>query len=403
MFTRRRGGVLATEIKPAALMLSPEMPFPMAGGGPLRTASLLYYLVGRYEVDLVVFCQPDDSDPARAVPDGLVRRISVIELPRHNRSLAARALRNAVRAGRSMPPLIDRFSGFEREIECAIAGRRYNLGIVEHFWCAPYFEQISKVCERTMLDLHNLESLLHARCAAAGNGSAGFAHRLFQHAALELERVWLPRFSQVLTTSEEDSRRVHEIAPGTRTSVYPNAIHAVPRPLGGDEEVIVFSGNMEYHPNRLAVQFFRSEVWPQLRERWPSLVWRLVGKNPQAVRELTEGDPRIEVTGPVDDAIHELARARIAVVPLTAGSGTRLKILEAWAAGLPVVSTTIGAEGLSACHHQHLVLADTATAFAAAVSRLLACPETRMKLGMAGRLLLEKEFTWEKAWEKLDF
>ena len=83
-----------------------------------------------------------------------------------------------------------------------------------------------------------------------------------------------------------------------------------------------------------------------LRERWPGLVWRLVGKNPEAVRRIHSGDPRIEVIGPVDDAVRELARARVAVVPLLAGSGTRLKILEAWAAGLPVVSTTIGAEGL---------------------------------------------------------
>src|SRR5262249_44803226 len=99
----------------------------------------------------------------------------------------------------------------------------------------------------------------------------------------------------------------------------------------------------------------------------------------------------------------ELALARAAVVPLLTGSGTRLKILEAWAAGLPVVSTTIGAEGLSTRHGVHLLVADTAPDFAQAVSRLLACPETRAELGMAGRLLLEKEFTWEKAWRKLDF
>ena len=184
---------------------------------------------------------------------------------------------------------------------------------------------------------------------------------------------------------------------------YANAIRMEPYPPRGDEEVVVFSGNMEYHPNRGAVRFFRAEVWPRLRERWPSQVWRLVGKNPEAVREFTGGDPRIEVCGPVDDAVRELARTRVAVAPLLAGSGTRLKILEAWAAGLPVVSTTIGAEGLSARHGEHLMVADTASAFAEAVSRLLACSNTRTELGMAGRLLLEKEFTWESAWKKLDF
>jgi glycosyltransferase involved in cell wall biosynthesis len=160
---------------------------------------------------------------------------------------------------------------------------------------------------------------------------------------------------------------------------------------------------MEYHPNRSAVRYFRREIWPLLRERWPRLIWRLVGKNTHSVRQFTSGDERIEVQGQVDDAIRELARARVAVVPLLAGSGTRLKILEAWAAGLPVVSTTVGAEGLRACDGEHLLLADGALNFTNAVSRLLTCSSLRVDLGHAGRLLLEKEFTWEKAWLKLDF
>jgi glycosyltransferase involved in cell wall biosynthesis len=160
---------------------------------------------------------------------------------------------------------------------------------------------------------------------------------------------------------------------------------------------------MEYHPNRSAARFFRREVWPILRRRWPRLVWRLVGKNPEAIKEFTAGDSRIESIGAVDDAILELARARAAIVPLLAGSGTRLKILEAWAAGLPVVSTSIGAEGLGARDGEHLLIADGARAFAEAVTRLLACNHLRKQVGMAGRLLLEKEFTWETAWSKLDF
>jgi glycosyltransferase involved in cell wall biosynthesis len=151
------------------------------------------------------------------------------------------------------------------------------------------------------------------------------------------------------------------------------------------------------------VRFFRREVWPRLRDRWPLLVWRLVGKNPAAVERFTAGDPRIEVAGPVVDAVCELARSRVAVVPLLTGSGTRLKILEAWAAGLPVVSTTIGAEGLPVLDGENALLADGAEAFAGAVTRLLTCTELRQQIGSAGRLLLEKEFTWETAWKMLDF
>jgi glycosyltransferase involved in cell wall biosynthesis len=253
-----------------------------------------------------------------------------------------------------------------------------------------------------VLDLHNVESVLHRRCAEA-DGMAGVAHRVFETASREFESCWLPRFAQVLTTSEQDAKVVLGIAPGARVAVYPNALPSVPRPPAGDEEVVVFSGNMGYHPNITAVRFFRTEVWPRLRERWPGLVWRLVGKSPEMVSHLTSGDSRIEVTGAVRDAITELARARVAVAPLLTGSGTRLKILEAWAAGIPMVSTSIGAEGLPVRDGETALLADGGEAFAAAVTRLLTCKELRRSVGNLGRLLLEKEFTWETAWKKLEF
>ena len=140
-----------------------------------------------------------------------------------------------------------------------------------------------------------------------------------------------------------------------------------------------------------------------MRESHGDLVWRLVGKNPEAVRAYTQGDPRIEVTGEVNDAVVELARAQVAIVPLLAGSGTRLKILEAWSAGTPVVSTSVGAEGLPVRHEEHLLLADGADAFAQAVSRSLTCNDLCDRLAASGRLLLQKEFTWEKAWGRLAF
>jgi glycosyltransferase involved in cell wall biosynthesis len=105
----------------------------------------------------------------------------------------------------------------------------------------------------------------------------------------------------------------------------------------------------------------------------------------------------------VEDAVAELARAQVSIVPLLAGSGTRFKILEAWAAALPVVSTSIGAEGLPVRDGEQLLIADTATAFAEAISRLLTCEDLRESVGNSGRMMLEKEFTWESAWAGVDF
>lgn len=394
---------MAGDPKPAALILAPEAPYPLAGGGALRTASLLQYLARTHTVDLIVFRQPGAPDPQTLVPPGLTRRITVMDLPPNSRTVAAKTVRNAVRLARSVPPLVDRFAGFDRQIAQAVEGRHYAIGLVEHFWCAPYWERLAAVCDRTVLDLHNIESLLHARCARVESRGAAFAHRQFEKASLHLERQLLPRFTEVLATSDCDAAAARAIAPAARVKVYRNAIPWTPIPIKSEEDAIVFSGNMEYHPNISAVRFFRREIWPALRDRWPGLVWRLVGKNASAVREFTSGDPRVEVAGEVDDAVREIGRCKVAVVPLLAGSGTRLKILEAWAAATPVVSTTLGAEGLDARDEEHLLLADEASKFTEAISRLLACNELRARVGLAGRSLMENEFTWDAAWKNLDF
>jgi glycosyltransferase involved in cell wall biosynthesis len=392
---------LGAEGRPRAVFLAPESPFPPSGGGALRSASLLHYLARNYDVDLIVFRQPDSADPSREIPPGLCRRVSVINLPVHRRDPTARHMRNAIRLARRVPPLVDRFSGFGEAVTAELGGERYQIGVIEHFWCVRYWEQLAPLCARTVLDLHNIESVLHARCGEVETGAAGFAHRRFGQVALAMERDWLPRFSEILTTSPEDAELALARAPEARITVYPNAIPFPALPAAGDDNAVVFSGNLEYFPNIVAVRFFREHIWPRLRDRWPGLVWRLVGKNAEAVKRWTVSDERIEIRGPVENAIEELARARVAVAPILAASGTRLKILEAWGAVLPVVSTRIGAEGLSAVDGEHLLLADGAADFAEAVSRLLGCRNLRQKIAHAGRLLLETQFTWESAWKKL--
>ena len=389
------------QAKPVALLLAPEAPYPPVGGGALRSASLVEYLGRRYALDLIVFREPGAPDPAAAIPSGLVREIHVIELPRHSKRRMARALRNTRRLVRAVPPLNDRFGGFEEEIRRFVDGRRYQLAVIEHFWCAGYRDALAPYCERLLLDLHNIESALLAGCAEAENGPVAYALRRFRTACLDLEKRWFPRFDVLLAASEPDARRAREIAAGCSPCVYPNAIPSVPLPKAREEDAIVFSGNLGYQPNISAIRFFRKQVWPSLRERWPGIEWRVIGKNPHAVAGLLTNDARIRLLGPVEDAVAALAAAKVAVVPMLAGSGTRVKILEAWAAGRAVVSTQLGAEGLPVRSGEHLLLADVPEDFVAAVSSLLESKQLRDRIGAAGRDLYVTQFTWEAAWDRL--
>jgi len=359
---------------PGALFLTPEEPKAGTGGGGLRSASLLAYLQKKYDVQTVTF-----------------------SLKPHSRSAAARLWRNTIRLARGRPPLFDRFSGYEDQLTGALRGR-YALGVVEHFWCASYALLLGSCCDRLVLDLHNIESQLARTHAGAARWPASWASARFAKSYERLEREWLPLYDLLLVASDEDRRRVDH--PNVR--VFPNALPEIARPHVPEADAIVFSGNLEYHPNIEAVRWFRSRIWPRVRERAPAVEWRLIGSNPTAVAPFTGGDPRIRVVGPVNDAVTKLAAAKVCVAPLLSGSGTRFKILEAWAAGRAVVSTMLGAEGLGARDGEHLLLADDPDDFADAVVRLLNDAPLRARLGDAGWALYHQRFTWPAAWRKLD-
>ena len=370
------------------LLVCPEAPFPVLGGGAQRIASLIEYFVARgCDVDVLTFV------PCQAPPH-LVRELFCIPLPSNGRTLPARVWRNAGRLVRGVPPLIDRLAGFDASIRGVIGWRRYDLAVLEHFWLAPYVDVIRDYAARVWCDLHNIESRFFQTMAQASGPGAAWAHQRFARLSEQLERQLLPRFDGCLVCSETDAKLVT----GVPAVIYPNTIGWHDPRETEKSASLVFSGNMEYHPNQQAVRWFHANVWPKLRARFPGLRWRLVGMNPDAVRAVVRDDSRIELTGAVEDAMAEIASARLSVVPLLAGSGTRIKILEAWAAGTAVVSTTLGAEGLPEC----LRIADGPEAFERAVTELLGDDGERRCLEIAGRKIYEERFHRQAGWKVLD-
>ncbi|MEZ5354829.1 MAG: glycosyltransferase [Bryobacteraceae bacterium] len=380
------------------LLLSPEAPYPIRTGGAMRTAALLEYLRQRYTVDAIFFAQPGETDPRERMPSGCVAQSITIRLPFHGRGFWERARRNAGRWARGVPPLNDRFGGFGREIEGFARERRWSLGVVEHSWCAGYADILRPHCGRLVLNLHNVESELHARCAKTEPAATRWLHRRFAHEARVLETALLPRYDLVLATSERDRDLARALAPGSTVESYPNTVPARRIPASEKRMQIVFSGNLEYHPNRSGVAWFAREVWPTVRGRFPDCEWVLVGRNPEAVRTLVEGE-RVRLTGEVEDAMAEIAPSMVAVAPLLSGSGTRIKILEAWSAGVPVVSTPVGAEGLPS---GGVLLAEKSGDFTDAISRLLDSAALRAEVGETGRLIFNQKFTWQAGWAVLE-
>ena len=384
--------------KPKAFFLTAESPYPLVGGGALRSASILEYLLARYDTDVFAFAQPG---PGRESESPLARRWTTVRLPFHPADTASRAVRNVGRLLRRVPPLVDRFSGFEDALRKAVWGEHYDVAVVEHFWCAPYAPVLRGHCERMVLDMHNVESVWHERSAEQASGAGAWAHRRFAREAEHLERKWIPHYDLVLVTSEPERAYVTNRLASGNVAVVKNTIPQRPLPSVPKRDEVVFSGNMEYAPNQGAARYFAREIWPMVSGRRTKTRWNLVGKSAGTLEAILETPARTAFVPDPEDAMIEIASAAVAVVPLLVGTGTRLKIVEAWAAGTPVVSTTLGAEGLDCVPGKDLLIADGPEAFAQSTLRVLEEPALAAALAIQGRARYEKAYSWASAWRAL--
>ena len=220
------------------------------------------------------------------------------------------------------------------------------------------------------------------------------AERLFRY-----ERDVCGRVRHVVAVSEADAAAFRKEFGAPRVSAIPTGvdIESFTRPAQTEAETdLVFVGAMDYQSNIDGMSYFVSRILPLIRRRRPDCSVAVVGRNPlSAVVEMGKRDPRILVTGTVPDIRPYLWGAKVAIVPLRIGGGTRLKIYEAMAARTPVVSTTIGAEGLDARDGRNLHLADTPEAFAERCLELLDSPGERERLSEAAWRTIAEQFSWE--------
>src|SRR5262249_54844977 len=158
------------------------------------------------------------------------RDVQFIELPVHSKAFSARGSRAFSRLLRGIPPLVDRFAGFEAQVAEILAGKSYDLGVVEHFWCAPYQEVLAPPCRPLVLPLQNIESEPPRRSWKGERGLVSLAHWRFAALAEEMESQWLPRYRELLAASECDAETARRVACEAAVHVVPNAIPSMLQP-----------------------------------------------------------------------------------------------------------------------------------------------------------------------------
>ena len=257
-----------------------------------------------------------------------------------------------------------------------------------------------------VLDEHNLEFDLQRQMAKSGSVLRRI-HNAVNWPKIRREEIddWR-RYDGVTFTSTHDEKRARALVPSMRSAVVPNAVDLRSfRPEPGDPpsdgRTVMFFGINDYPPNTDGILFFLREVWPRLAASHPRARLKIVGPRPTP-EILGQRSARVEVKGAVDDVRPHLAEAAAVIVPLRLGGGTRLKILEAMAMAKPIVSTSIGAEGIDVVHEKHLLLADDPADFAAALGRVLDDPRLAARLGEEGRALVSARYSWEASARRLE-
>jgi glycosyltransferase involved in cell wall biosynthesis len=257
-----------------------------------------------------------------------------------------------------------------------------------------------------VVDWHNIESEMMWRYAkTTGNWAkkitAKRTAKLIEHADNRLLEACVTH----TVTSNRERKKLLERCPTANIHVLPNGVdagHFSPKEISeacsrsgqrNSKSTILFVGSMDYHANVDAVTMFSRTAWPAIARNHPELHFTIVGRDPAPEVRALASD-RIHVTGTVDDVRPYYAAAVAAVVPLRSGSGTRLKILEAMAAGVPVVSTRLGAEGIETDPSVHLLLAEDGREIVEAVYRIVSSVETRVRLSQAARTLVCKVYDW---------
>lgn len=382
------------------LVVSPYFPFPPTSGVTMRIYQLTREIAERHDVTLVSYATDDDA----AGVSELSQRLAVRAVHRsEEKGIARRA--GQIRSLFSLEPFASQ-EMHTKEMQAAIdeecARTDFDLIHVESCrMCSFRFPDGVPV----VVDEHNVEYELFRRLA---RGERSLLRRAFN--GLEYlrvrrleERSWREAQGCVVTSAREEPS-VQAAAPATATAVVANGVdleHFVPWAGDVEPHSVVFNGTLDYRPNVDAVDHLVEEIWPLVLAQCPSARLTIVGSAPEAeIQRLQRLS--VEVVGRVPDIRSYLGRAQVIVVPVRMGGGTRLKVVEALSMAKPMVSTSLGCEGLAVRDREHLLIADDAKTFAAGILALFADPALGERLGLAGRTLVEEDYSWQLCGDQLD-
>ncbi len=376
---------------------------PLDTGGKRRTHAMLTEISRQHEVTYLALLpggtqvsEVEEADPYAQAKIWIPSHQAPRSSPRFWTGLA----RSTVLTSR--PYAVQRYlePKLHQRLRQMAAQKEFDLVICDFLAPALNFLGIPFSCP-TLLFQHNIESQIWKRLAQA---ETSWIKRRYLHLQYRRMHHWegsLSRlFDGVITVSPDDSRLARELYGLTNvlgdvpTGVDVNFFKPGPPPP--PPFTLGFLGSMDWMPNIDACQFFLDDILPLVHAQRPDCRLKIIGRNPPAHLRDRASD-RVVITGTVDDVRPHVQDCHAVIVPLRAGGGTRIKIYEAMALGVPVISTAVGAEGLPVVHEADILLADEADDFAHAILRLAEDPGLAASLSKQARMNVETHYSWTTA------
>ena len=403
------------------LFLSQVLPYPLDAGPKLRSYYVLRHLIQEHEVTLLTFVR--DTDRPLDIAHLAEFCHAVHTVPMHRTRL--RDLRFLTHSLLGQQPFLiirDQSPAMMEKIRQLVGSGPFDVIHADQLWMAQYALAAKTVSMRQtarlpdtvpqiklILDQHNAVHLIPRRLAE--DETHPLKQRFLTREARLLaayESEICNRFDHVVWVTEEDRQAVAALTttatngrpPSTVIPICADPTHINPAARTSAQRRITFLGGLHWPPNTQGVMWFADHVFPEVRTAVPEAVLTVIGKSPPPGLE-RDG---VEVTGYVADLLPYLSETAVFIVPLHAGGGMRVKILDAWSWGLPIVSTTVGAEGIAVESGKNLLLADTAQAFAQAVIQVLKDPGLGEQLGQNGRQTVLQKYDWRviyPAWDSV--
>jgi glycosyltransferase involved in cell wall biosynthesis len=389
-------------LKPRLLFLAQTLPYPPTGGVKIRSFHTLRILSSVFDVTALCFYRWKrgrlEPDVERAL-ERLSQLADVRAFPIPSDHSRGRLLLDHLRSSLQRS-VYTNFTYQSREFEDALGAvleeRDFVVVHSDSLDLSRYFDVMPVGCPIVCVH-HDAQSLLLERRAEREPRRLIASYLMFQsHLMREEEKYRCASVSVNITVSDQDTEVLRSLAPAGKFAVVPNGVDtAFFAPRDAPQSGICFVGGTTWFPNRDALVYYAEVLLPMIRQKLPGIETTWIGRASDEERRAFEHCEGLTLTGFVADIRPYLASAACFVVPLRVGGGTRIKILDAWAMGKAVVSTSVGCEGLDAVPGENILVADDPAAFAEAVATVVRDQSVRERLGRLGRQTVMERYSWE--------